>query len=149
MDCVSIDFLCRQKNEEHQSCQRLLSIEAATYKIYIGGWGEKRSDPNREIVSFRACVRRAVSGCEVESRCRNGAMRLSLFPFVARAFPFSLEDPPPPTSYPALAGLMDIDGVHQTCRRCVSYIKREKRREHRRCHRDTKNISHMSECVVL
>ncbi len=52
--------------------------------------GKKRSGPNREIVSFRACVRRAVSGCEEESKCKNHAGRLSLFPFVARGLPFSL-----------------------------------------------------------
>ena len=43
--------------------------------------GFRQAPRNREIVSFRACVRRAMSGCEEQSRCKNDARRLSLFPF--------------------------------------------------------------------
>ncbi len=49
----------------------------------------KAPPPNWEIVSFRACVRRAASGSEEESKVKNEAGALSLFPFWPReAFPF-------------------------------------------------------------
>ena len=64
----------------------------------------RQAPRNREIVSFRACVRRAVSGCEVEFRCKIVAGALSLFPFhLGRLslFPLGLRIPLSPTSYPA------------------------------------------------
>ncbi len=43
----------------------------------VGGWGSesaaRRPPPNREIVSFRACVRRTFSGCEEKSRVKTDA----------------------------------------------------------------------------
>ena len=39
----------------------------------------RQSPCNREIVSFRPGVRRAVSGCEEGSQCKNEAGPLSLF----------------------------------------------------------------------
>ncbi len=66
---------------------------------------------NLEIVSFRfvrSCVR--ARGLVVEWKSgSNGVRVLSLFPFRPGSFLFSLESPPlPPTSYPALAGLIGI-----------------------------------------
>ena len=44
--------------------------------------GSKGSSPcNQEIVSFRACARRAVSGCEEQLECKRDAGALSLFLF--------------------------------------------------------------------
>ena len=53
------------------------------YMSEVGGSESafRQAPRNREIVSCRASVRRAVSGCEEESRCKNDASRLSLFPF--------------------------------------------------------------------
>ena len=48
----------------------------------LGGVSSPLGRPprNREIVSFRACDRRAVSGCEEDSKCKSNACPLSLFP---------------------------------------------------------------------
>ena len=53
--------------------------------IYIGGWGILS---DREIVSFRACVRGVCSpgGVAAQKSC----CTLSLFPFVAGCFPSPL-----------------------------------------------------------
>ena len=49
--------------------------------------------PNREIVSFRACVRRAVFGCTGESGVKLSRVSLFPFPFLSReVFPFPLWD---------------------------------------------------------
>ena len=53
-----------------------------------------RPPRNREIVSFRACERRAVSGCEDNSKCKTKAYVREPFPFALsgreRGLPFSL-----------------------------------------------------------
>jgi len=54
--------------------------------IYIGGWGE--SETNREIVSFRSCVRAA--GCKVGDRIQMCLWRPSRFPFDLGRFFFLL-----------------------------------------------------------
>ena len=56
----------------------------------------RQAPRNREIVSFRACVRRAMSGCEVEFRCKSVAGALSLFPFGDGRLSLFPWDPPPP-----------------------------------------------------
>ena len=71
--------------------------------LYIGGWGEERSGPNREIVSFRSCVRAvSIAKWERASIVMLAVFpfpfvpgRLSLFPLFPGGFPFSLGPPPP------------------------------------------------------
>ena len=53
--------------------------------------GFRQQPRNLEIVSFRARMRRAMSGCEEESRCKIDVRRLSLFFFRAGNFPFSFD----------------------------------------------------------
>lgn len=58
----------------------------------IGGW---RGEGNREIILYRACVRACVpacarSGCQLRSGPEIRLCALSLCPFVAGGFPFSL-----------------------------------------------------------
>ena len=68
----------------------------------VGGseFAFRQAPRSRKIVSFRACVRRAVSGCEEESKCKSHAGRPSLFPFrpgglslfpLGELFPFPCE----------------------------------------------------------
>ena len=74
--------------------------------------GEGAQRPNREIVSFRSCVR-ARGDCQVEMSLKRDP-RLFPFPLWPRealkpGFPFPLGvPPPPPTSYPALAGFIGM-----------------------------------------
>ena len=55
----------------------------------IGGWV---AELNQEIVSGRACVRAVCMSSEIGVKISGRS--LSLFPFPARGFPFSLSPPP-------------------------------------------------------
>ena len=59
----------------------------------LGGGAQR---PNREIVSFRSCVR-ARGDCQVEMSLKRDPRRLSLFPFgLGRLSLFPWDPPPPP-----------------------------------------------------
>ena len=67
-----------------QQTEVVLSVSLSLYLSEVGG-----GDTNREIVSFRLCVR--TRGLVVEwNFASNVRAHLSLFPFLTGAFPFSL-----------------------------------------------------------
>ena len=86
----------RPHNSDLSPFSTFCHIKGTLQSEDIGGWG---GESNREIVSCRACVR-AQSRCLVRSGSNLGGrafpfslfppVGLSLFPFVAGAFPFSL-----------------------------------------------------------
>ena len=81
----------------------------------IGGWG---GESNREIVSFRSCVRRRGLLAWSNWNTKEAPSR-SLFPFGAPSFPVSLFGatsfpcslPPPPSPYLSLVGFFGIDSI--------------------------------------
>ena len=71
----------------------------------VGGKSAAPQSGNR-FVSF---VRARGAGCEVEMQLKRRAARFPFSLLPAGGFPFSLENTPfPPTSYPALAGLIGM-----------------------------------------
>ena len=71
----------------------------------LGGGAQR---PNREIVSFRSCVR-ARGDCQVEMSLKRHPPGFPFSLFAAGGFPFSLGILPLlPSCYPALAGFIGI-----------------------------------------
>ena len=74
-------------------------------KSEVGG-KSAAPQPGNRFVSF---VRARGAGCEVEMQLKRRAPGFPFSLLPAGGFPFSLENTPfPPTSYPALAGLIGI-----------------------------------------
>jgi hypothetical protein len=67
-----------------------ISIFTYIYLSEVGGSESafRQAPRNREIVLFCACMRRAVFGCEEDSKCKSKARAFSLFP--QTPFPFPL-----------------------------------------------------------
>jgi hypothetical protein len=80
--CTQVEFICALGFPSISRCGLLVCLFiplslSLCLSIYwkLGGVCSPSGRPprNREIVSFRACVRRAVSGCEEESKCKSKA----------------------------------------------------------------------------
>ena len=78
----------------------------------LGGGAQR---PNREIVSFRSCVR-ARGHCQVEMSLKRRAARFPFSLLGTGGFPFSLGILPLlPSCYPALAGFIGMSILAYQC----------------------------------
>ena len=89
----------------------LLSDFLDMYRFLYRRLGGGAQRPNREIVSFRSCVR-ARGDCQVEMSLKRKTRRFPFSLFTTGGFPFSLGILPLlPSCYPALAGFIGIDSL--------------------------------------